>query len=78
MIYNAIQTGDFTSLEKVKQLATRGPCSLISGSISGILRPIDPVNRLSGYYLGTESEVKDAKQTNTLILRFRKIFAQHI
>jgi len=65
-VYNALQTGDFTSLEKVKQLATRGPGSLISGSISGLLRPIDPVNRLSGYYLGTESEVKDAKQTNTL------------
>jgi hypothetical protein len=65
-VYNALQTGDFTSLEKVKQLATRGPGSLISGSISGVLRPIDPVNRLAGYYLGTESEASDAKQTNTL------------
>jgi len=66
-IYNAIFEGDFTSWDKSWQLMLRGPGSLISGSISGILRPVDPINRLAGYYLGTESEAKDAKQTNTLL-----------
>lgn len=66
-IYNDIVSGDSTNIDKQKQLAARSAGTLISGQVSGFFRPFDAVNKLAGYYLGSESETKDAKQVNTML-----------
>ena len=58
---------DGVSSDRIKKLLARGPGSLASASISGLFRPIDPANRIAGYWLGEEAEIKDAKQGDTLM-----------
>ena len=58
---------DGVSSDRIKKLLARGPGSLASASISGLFRPADVANRIAGYWLGEEAEIKDAKQGDTLM-----------